>query len=502
MAGRTRGAREWGGTSQSSRGSYSWDRPSPRGPPRRTSGGTGISRSSSCSASAPPAVCSSPRASDSAATADLRSCRPPRLRDPSHDRIGASATPVAFSSLIITDAPSQAFYSPRFMHIAIHRFGGRNSITSRHTEGGPLAANMGQTKNSGVGFLKATKARHAEEAIGQSEGLVTVLRLTQADLKPAEDSIRIAKHLFDAHQYAKAFHAAKRAESLALSLDERFNGYTKAAKALRSRIEAMRHLGLVTDTIEGIVRRAEEKILAGAWENGTFVPNYLEARVLVERAEHEGRILQEKAERASNAIFTAELAIERLVETQGPPDPIAFANGVGAPLEAALQDATRELAVGNAQGAALIARDLEAKATFLRTRFGEATKGLADAEVLYSRLQREGFQSYDADVALRDARRAVREGNYARAKEHLERALQAFLRRTNAKQALAKAIVETQTRSKLLQGSGLTFLPDSQDVLGRAEREFAGGNYAGSSEDLRLATVLLDQATRAPGPKK
>ena len=45
-------------------------------------------------------------------------------------------------------------------------------------------------------------------------------------------------------------------------------------------------------------------------------------------------------------------------------------------------------------------------------------------------------------------------------------------------------------------------LPDIQDVLGRAEREFAGGNYAGSSEDLRLATVLLDQATRAPGPKK
>src|SRR5207247_2207046 len=146
---------------------------------------------------------------------------------------------------------------------------GRNFIASRHTEGGPLAANMEQTKHSGVGFLKATKARHAEEAIGQSEGLVTVLRLTQADLKPAEDTIRIAKHLFDAHQYAKAFHQAKRAESLALSLDERFNGYTKAAKALRSRIDAMRHLGLTTEALDGVVRRAEEKILAGAWDNGT-----------------------------------------------------------------------------------------------------------------------------------------------------------------------------------------------------------------------------------------
>jgi len=452
------------------------------------------------------------------------------------------------------------------MHISVHRSRGVSSIAIRHTEGVPEVVSERPTKRARAGLRKATKARNAEEAIGQSEGLVTVLRLTQADLTPAEDSIRIAKHLFDDRQYTKAFRAAKRAESLALSLDERFNAYQEAAKALRERIEAMRNLGLPTATIEGVPHRAEEQVVAGTWDDDIFVPDYVAGRVLLERAEREGRTVQEDAERASNAIFAAELAIERLVQIEGPPDPIVFANGVGALLEAALHYATRELAIGNAKGATLIARDLEAKAASLRTLFGEATRnlasteahlaelrgegilterhegqtkmardllakgliepgsamatrlmrevmsfgetyrkattGLADAEVVYGRLKGEGFRSYDADVALEDTRTAVRKGNYARAIEHLERAFEAFQRRTNAGQTLAKSIFETQARIEGLQGSGLSFLPDIQDVLARAEREFAGGNYSDSSEDLRLATVLLDQATRPLGPKK
>jgi len=88
-----------------------------------------------------------------------------------------------------------------------------------------------------------------------------------------------------------------------------------------------------------------------------------------------------------------------------------------------------------------------------------------------------------------------------RAIEHLNRTQQAFARRSNAREALAQAIEETRTRVKLLGGSGLPLLPDIQEVLGRAEREFRHGNYSGSSEDLRIATVLMDQATKAPGPK-
>jgi len=47
----------------------------------------------------------------------------------------------------------------------------------------------------------------------------------------------------------------------------------------------------------------------------------------------------------------------------------------------------------------------------------------------------------------------------------------------------------------------LTFLPDIQEVLTRAEHEFRQGNFVGSSEDLRIAPVILDQVTRAPDGK-
>ncbi len=425
---------------------------------------------------------------------------------------------------------------------------------------------MLEGSESSVGFLRSSKVRNAENAIGQLEGLVTVLRLTQADIKPAEEALQVAKQLFAGGQYAKAFHAAKRAESLAIMLDERFGGYQRAANALRVRIQSMQRLGLRADLLEAILTRAEEKVLSGTWEGGMFVPNYVEARRLLERAEQEGRAFQHKAERASNGIFMAELAIESIGEIKGPADPIAFVHGATSGLEGLLQDATKELALGNADGAAEVARDIVAKAAHLKKRYAEtvksldateaqmaqlrgegiltngtegeiriaretlekgvvepaaamaarlrgeveaiasayrkATLGLADAEILYGRLQSEGFQSYEAEVAIRDARRLVREANYARAVEHLERALHAFARRTNAREALAKAIELTRKRVQLLQGSGLTFLPDIQEVLTRAEREFQQGNFSGSSEDLRIATVLLGQAALPAIAKK
>jgi len=157
---------------------------------------------------------------------------------------------------------------------------------------------------------------------------------------------------------------------------------------------------------------------------------------------------------------------------------------------------------GLIEPAAAMASRLQDDVKSIAEHYRKASTTLADAEILYGRLQREGFHSYAADAALRDARRTIREGSYDRAIEHLERALQAFARRTNARAALGKDIEETRTRVRLLAGSGLSFLPDIQEVLGRAEREFHQGNYSGSSEDLRIATVLLDGVTHAPGPKK
>ena len=413
---------------------------------------------------------------------------------------------------------------------------------------------------------RAGRAKSAEEAIGRTEGLVAVLRLTQADLEPAEESLRIARELFRAHEFSRALTVARQAENLALTLDERFTAYRKANGDLEIRIGELRRIGLDSLEYEATLARAQEKGGTGTLEDGSVVPNYLEARVLLERAAHEGRDLLMRANAASNRIFLAEIAITALGDLEGIEDPKAFAEGAVNELEQALEEATRELALGHVDSATRIASGIESRADRLRgvyretgivldrvdTRLAElraegivtdrierqvayardmrakgllepclemaerltedasrlseshakAMTALQDAEILYNRLTREGFHSYEADAALKDARRALREGNYGRALEHVERAHGAFVRRRNAREALAKALAETQRRVELIQAVDFPMLPDVQEVLTRAEREFREGNYSGSSEDLQIATVLLGHAARPVGAER
>lgn len=416
------------------------------------------------------------------------------------------------------------------------------------------------TPREEVGFLRAGRARQAEEAIGRSEGLVAVLRLTQADLEPAETSLRIARELFHAHEFSRALAAARKAETLALTLDERYTAYQKARADLEIRIGELRRIGLDTSAFDETLLRAQDQVTVGVMEDGSVVPNYLEARALMERAATEGRDLLVRANAASNRIFLAEIAITALGEMEGVEDPRAFAEGAVDDLESSLEEATRELALGHVDSATRIASGIETRAERLRSVFLEtgvvldrvgtrlrelrargivterlerqvsyardmrakgllepclemaerlmedtsrlaesyakATTGLADAEVLYSRLSREGFHSYEADTALKDARAALKEGSYARAQEHVDRAHGAFVRRRNAREALGKALAETQRRVEMIRGVDFPMLPDVQEVLSRAEREFREGNYSGSSEDLQIATVLLGQLTK------
>jgi len=421
-------------------------------------------------------------------------------------------------------------------------------------------------KASKVGILASLRAKNAASAIENSEGLVTILRLTQADLRPAEDAINVAKQLYDTSQFTKALQTARQAEAIAITLDERFSGYQKAVTTLYHSIDELRRIGFPTEEHEGLVGRAEEKVVTGIWENGAFVPNYLEAKVLLDRGDHEARAILDKAQRASTAIFLGELAVEALVDMQGPADPKTFGEGAGATLEQTLEEATRHLALGDLDAAIRVAMDLEDRATQLRAEyidadrtltatetqladlrgegiaterierqvdlardllargmidtgmtlakrldadtrslgvtFRRATTGLLDVEILYAKLNRDGFHSYEAESAIRDARRSIRAGAYGRGIEHLERAFEAFARRKNVRASLEKAIEDTRARVRTLEGNSLPFLPDVQELLGRAEREFRDGNFSGSSEDLRIATLLLGERPKGDGPKR
>lgn len=472
-----------------------------------------------------------------------------------------------FPSLIITGEQSQRFYRRRLMYSEPIGLTRTYSMYARPAMGISRGSEVDPSPatGSGRGILRSFRARHAEEAIVHSEGLVTVMRLSQADLRAAEDALAVAKQLFEARQFSKALNAARHAESIAITLEDRFSGYQKAVKVLQVRIADLQRLGLRAEDLEAALERAEEKVVAGTWEDNVFVPNYLEAKAMLGRADEQGRTLLMNAHAASNRIFLAELAIEALADTEGPRNPKAFAEGATLSLERSLEDATRELALGHVDAATRIAIGIDARAESLRADYAEANQilartegtlgemrgegivterverqiafardmlgrgliepalamakrlhdesvalgdahkraatGLGDAEVLYSRMVREGFQSYEAEAAIKEARQALKEGTYQRALEQLDRAHAAFARRRNAREALARTLEETRKRVEQLKGSEVPFLPDVQELLGRAEREFRRGNYSGSSEDLQIATILLGRTSTEPPPK-
>src|SRR3989449_409533 len=417
----------------------------------------------------------------------------------------------------------------------------------------------------GIGFLKATKARRAEDAIARSEAMIAVLRLGEIDLSVPEALVAGARRALEGRNYPHAIAAAKSAERIALVLEDGYNAYAKALVELRARREEIDRFGLPVDGVDAAVERAEARIAVGVWEDGIEIPDYTSARAIVERAEREGKETVEKAAMASNAVFMAELAIEALVSVPGPKDRDVFEKGGADALKNALEGAPRRLALRDYDQAARVARDLESRANHLRAEFIEATEtlaatsavlgelrdkgvftgrlgsqlaiardvlhrgvidpaagmvrrllddartlgdgfakataGIADATNRYSTLVREGHLSAAADRSILDARRAVRDGRYTDAVKHLEEAQSAIVRAEAERESLARSLRERRHRITV-PGNGNPFFSEATEILGRAEKEFKDGDYSGSNEDLVLATLLLGPVTPKAGGRR
>lgn len=413
---------------------------------------------------------------------------------------------------------------------------------------------------NGLRFLKNSKARRAEEAIVRAEGILAVLALSPADMTAAEQALRIAKDLLAKERFSGALAAALRAESIAVSLDERYRAYDKAARSIRERIERMKDLGLPRKAPETALKHAEDRVTAGIWEEGSLLPDYDGARKLLEDAGVDAQDLVERAEAASNSIFMGAVAIEELADMKGPPDPSLFSRGAVSSLEVGLEGAMRQLAERRFEQAIRISADIEARATRMRAGFiaanealsaasavlaelrgqgahtgrltsqlsivrdvlfrgviepasemartllgdaqslgrsyREAKEGLADAEAQYSRLVREGILSSDVDLAIRDARRAMRDGDYSRALRHIEEAATRIDRIMNEREGLERSLKANRERATALEERD-PFLPDVEELLVRAEKEFREGRYTESEEDLVIAKVL-----RSPNHKE
>ena len=408
------------------------------------------------------------------------------------------------------------------------------------------------------------RAEEVGEAIAHAQAVLEVLKLSKADLSSSVRLIAQAREALGRKEYDAAQALAARAEALAASLEGRYRAAQKALNTLLGMSKKARELGLNSSEFDSAVAEARRVAKAGTVEDRVTIPNYLQARGLLEAAAERGAERLKRAEAVANDIFTAELALEALKDANGHSDHAEFERlvltGGRALLEAAkraiatwdlesaeaaarragegakktlaaYQDAVAALADVEKAVAALRAGGLPAAGTerlleqgqiFLRRAkiaeakdvleraareaqriaivFQRATKTVAEAETNVAALARAGFSPEEAQRAVVDARRALSEGRYDRAEEHAADARAALGKRQEVRERLARLIDETKRRVEELRAIGTDYANDVEEMVLRAEREFENGDYVNSSEDLKIASLLM--GPRRPEPHR
>src|SRR5439155_800254 len=168
------------------------------------------------------------------------------------------------------------------------------------------------------------RAEEVGEAIAHAQAVLEVLKLSKADLSSSVRLIAQAREALGRKEYDAAQALAARAEALAASLEGRYRAAQKALNTLLGMSKKARELGLNSSEFDSAVAEARRVAKAGTVEDRVTIPNYLQARGLLEAAAERGAERLKRAEAVANDIFTAELALEALKDANGHSDHAEF----------------------------------------------------------------------------------------------------------------------------------------------------------------------------------
>ncbi|OGS50480.1 MAG: hypothetical protein A3K65_09510 [Euryarchaeota archaeon RBG_16_68_12] len=410
----------------------------------------------------------------------------------------------------------------------------------------------------------ARKGDEISDAIVRAEALLDVLRLSKVDLTAPEELLAEARRAAEEKRYPEAQALAARAESLANTLEERHRAARKALTAARSLAKKARSMGLDASELDLAVEAARRVSREGTVEDGLTIPNYLQARALLDVALNSRRPELDRASAVADEIFTAELSVDALKDANGNIDREEFDRVVLTDVRALVENAKalfskgrleeakaaaesaeeaakrarldyedairafraaeKTLADLRAEGAVAVGPERlldqgqsllrqaklgEAREVLVRVErdagrlaevFRRATRSVQETEQAISALARGGEVPEEAQIALQDARRALGEGRYGRAEEAVVEARKALGKRQAVRDRLARAIQDTKRKVELLRAAGSDAANDVEEMVLRAEREFENGDLVNSSEDLRIATLLMGKTRPAERP--
>ncbi|HEV8596064.1 MAG TPA: hypothetical protein VGR51_11125 [Thermoplasmata archaeon] len=401
-------------------------------------------------------------------------------------------------------------------------------------------------------FRRGPSRSEIESALENVRGLVEILKLG-ADLSAAESLLREAEGLLSKNDLVHASSMIETAERVANAIEGDSRAASEATDALRILTDRMRALGIPVAAEEKSLAAIAERTAGTREAEGVAIPDYAGARAAAEESTKRAEARLALAERATDAIFAAELSVD------GTSD--AFPNGPVEALSEArqlLDRARSELARGNVELAATdaevaekialgvadqrrqalgtlasvekllsglrglgipvaaVTKSLEMGKTLLNkgklvaaidvfneaaqeavqlgTQYRALIDSMANAAKVVETLRAENLPTGEAESALSRAKTAMKAGNYALATALAEDVHLAEQRQRDMRENLRKQIEETKSQVSRLRELGLAFVNDAEEMVGRAEVEFGQGDYAATNEDLRIATLLMRPA--------
>ena len=399
-------------------------------------------------------------------------------------------------------------------------------------------------------FRRGPDRGDVEAQLENVRGLVELLSLSRANLSAANALLREAGANLAQDDTMRAQAACVRAEAIATSLEADYKTATAAVAAIRTRVERMEALGMPVAEEEKALGAVHARATATRELEGVVVPDYAGARTLATEAAERAEAKLALADRASDAVFSAEMAVDGAAETfgKGPVDALqeprallerARAGTASGDFERATADAAiaeklalgaidrrrqahetlesverivaglrsvgisvtsvmRSLDLGRillAKGKLLAAVDVFNEAAQDAVQIGQRYRHLLDAisdgQRTVEALRADGLPVGEAEYALARAKAAMKAGNYALAAGCADDVKAAGERQREAREILRAQIEATKVQAQRLRELGMAYANDVEEMVGKAEREFLEGDFAGTSEDLRIASLLI-----------
>lgn len=398
-------------------------------------------------------------------------------------------------------------------------------------------------------FRRGPTRTEAEAATQGARNVLEILKLSRANLASAQSVLKEAEDHLSKDSFERAMDLAQKAERIATTLESEYRTATEARDLLRKHTERLRAMGVPDLDGEKALDEVRTRARATRDMEGVAVPDYAGALAVAGEAANRTAARVALGENASDLLFVAELAVDSAEDAGGPrQDAIVEAQGLLARARDEAQRGQFELAATDAAVAEKIAlsfagrrrkaqetlasverlivglriagvavapvknsleigksfldkgdvdtaleaiNDAAQQAADLGTRFREALDRISVATATIDALRAEGLSTEEAELSLKRADAAVREGNYALASACCEDVGLAARKQRDFRDGLRRAIDETRARLALLRDKGVAFVNDAEEMVERAENEFANHKYEATNEDIRIASLLL-----------